>query len=497
MRRFLLTFCILTLLGLTGCAQEPHVPKPPHDPNAFFSSEAFERMLACPAGEIDIASVAITLARTVDPRVNPELCLSRIDRLAEEVRPRIERAKTGEEKVERLGEFIFREKRFPAKKDSYLFGELGLHVFRNPGGNCQPLTLLYLALGDRLDIPFVAVHGCGHVLVYYDGEDSAFYVETASDGKIMRTLEEVSRNAPGKTFRHQDRKQILAGLLFELTSRFHPQKRFGLEMKLLHQALEIYPKLAVAHVQIGTVLHEQGKTDEAIRACRKAIALYPNQDQPYVTLGKFLSAAGKTDEAIEANRMAIERNPTAANAYCNLGVGLQRKGEFNAAVAAYSKALEIQPSFYLVHCHLGSVYHDLGETDKATDACLKAIEINPNHAEAYAGLGMLLLENFETDRAVEVLRKAIRIDPRHAFAHLNLGIALYYKGEWDSSILASQRAIELDPNALKSYHNLAIAHLAKGEYDKAWATVRRLRTRGGTPEPTLLENLKRKSGREE
>ena len=454
-------------------------------------------MLACPAGEIDIASVAVTLARTFDPRVNPELCLSRFDRLAEEVRPRIERAKTGEEKVERLGEFIFREKRFPAKKESYLFDRLGLHVFRNEGGNCQPLTLLYLALGDRLDLPFVAVHGCGHVLVYYEGENSAFYVETASDGEIIRTLTEVSQSAPGKTFRHLDRRQKLAELLFGLTSRFHPEKRFDLEMKLLRQALEIYPGLAVAHVQIGTVLHEQGKTDEAIRACQKAIDLYPDQDQPFVTLGKLLMAAGRTDEAIEANRMAIERNPTAPNAYCNLGVGLQRKGDPYTAAAAYRKALEIQPDFYFAHCNLASVYRDLGLIDKATDACLKAIEVAPGHARAYADLGYLLLQNGETDRAIELFQKSIRIDPWNADTHYNLGIALIEKGEWDGSILASLQAIELDPNGLDTYHNLAAAYLGKDDYDKAWTTVRRLRARGGTPKPVLLKNLKRKSGREE
>ena len=50
---------------------------------------------------------------------------------------------------------------------------------------------------------------------------------------------------------------------------------------------------------------------------------------------------------------------------------------------------------------------------------------------------------------------------------------------------------------MAAYQNRAIAYSKTKNYDKAWADVKRVRELGGTPVPTFVEELTKKSGRSE
>ena len=66
--------------------------------------------------------------------------------------------------------------------------------------------------------------------------------------------------------------------------------------------------------------------DEAIACYNKAIELDPKYAMPHNNLGIALDDKGRTDEAIVSFTKAIELDPKFAMAHDNLGNALQRQG---------------------------------------------------------------------------------------------------------------------------------------------------------------------------
>ena len=82
------------------------------------------------------------------------------------------------------------------------------------------------------------------------------------------------------------------------------------------------PTAAWAHAQ-----SDKGQLDEAIACYRKAIELDPKLAVAHNNLGFALLGKGQTDLAIASYRKAIEIDPKLAMAHGNLGIALMRKGQ--------------------------------------------------------------------------------------------------------------------------------------------------------------------------
>src|SRR5713226_6505458 len=70
-------------------------------------------------------------------------------------------------------------------------------------------------------------------------------------------------------------------------------------------------------------------------ACyRRALEIDPRDAQAHNNLGHALAQQGKVEEAIASYRRAIQADRGHAQAHCNLGLLLSRQGRFQEALAA-------------------------------------------------------------------------------------------------------------------------------------------------------------------
>jgi len=86
------------------------------------------------------------------------------------------------------------------------------------------------------------------------------------------------------------------------------------------QASEIDPRLAGAHLNLGTVLLGKGQVDEAIAHLEKALAVEPSLASAHNSLGNALLRKGKGPaNAVPHFREALRLRPDFARAHCGLG----------------------------------------------------------------------------------------------------------------------------------------------------------------------------------
>lgn len=112
---------------------------------------------------------------------------------------------------------------------------------------------------------------------------------------------------------------------------------------------------------------EQEDTDptRARAAYERAVGLDPAHADALVNLGRLLHEEGRTTEAAERYRSALEAQPGHATAAYNLGVALEDDSRWSDAAEAYRLAISLQPTLADAHYNLATVLQHLGDRQAA------------------------------------------------------------------------------------------------------------------------------------
>ena len=211
---------------------------------------------------------------------------------------------------------------------------------------------------------------------------------------------------------------------------------------------------------------------------RTTIERNPKAWMAHNNLGTVLLQKGKVDEAIAHFQKAFEIKADNLEARANLGSALLHKGELDEAIAQYYKAIEIKPDSALAHYDLANVLLQKGQVDEAIAHYEKAIEIKPDDADVYNNLGVVLFQKGQVDQAIAHYRKALEINPQNVQARANLAWALATSPQ--SSMLEAigvklaQQANQLTGGANPTVlHILAAAYAQTGQFTEALETAQR------------------------
>jgi tetratricopeptide (TPR) repeat protein len=233
-------------------------------------------------------------------------------------------------------------------------------------------------------------------------------------------------------------------------------------------ALELDPKLALAHANLGLALKDKGQADAALACCRTALELDPKLALAHANLGWALYSKGQVNEALASFRTALELDPKHARAHGGLGaIFCDVKRDYDAALASFRTALELDPKDAWAHYNLGNALGRKGQGDEAITSYRRALELDPNHAECHCNLGAILCDyKRDYDAAIACFRTAIALAPKLVPPHNNLGEALTAKGQVDEAIACFRTALELDPKLAEAQTGLAKAQRLAAVQDK-------------------------------
>lgn len=145
---------------------------------------------------------------------------------------------------------------------------------------------------------------------------------------------------------------------------------------------------------------------------RDTLAKNPDAWLAHNNLGTILRQAGKTEEAIGHFKQALRLKPDLAEAHYNLGVTLARVDRFQEAVEHYEQALRLKPDFAQAHYNLGISLAELGRVPEAMEHWEQALRLKPDYAEAHFNLGLMLAAQGQTTAALEHYRRALDLANR-------------------------------------------------------------------------------------
>ncbi len=198
--------------------------------------------------------------------------------------------------------------RIPAKKVRRALEQLRRQL---PTG--RPLTAVQIAArGDRILVRD------GRSIWNPESGQTSFDFDFSFDFEVAELAERVAPLA------HRAAREALesetersADAWFEIASELeaadpeHARKAY-------RRAIELDPQHADAHVNLGRLLHEGQRHDEAASHYRAALEARPGDPTALFNLGVLLEDRGRRREAQEAYEAAIEADPCSADAHYNL-----------------------------------------------------------------------------------------------------------------------------------------------------------------------------------
>ena len=193
--------------------------------------------------------------------------------------------------------------------------------------------------------------------------------------------------------------------------------------------------------------HSQGNIIEASKYYKDFIDQGFLDHRVYSNLGVILKEQGKLNEAEILIRKAIKHSPGYANAYSNLGNLLQDQGKIQEAVDSYRKAIDIDPKFAHAISNLGNILTDLAQLEEAELLTRKAILLKPNFAEPYNNLGNIMRKRGNLIEAKESTEKAIKLKPNYAQALSNLGNIYRALNQAEKAEIYTREALKIDKNS--------------------------------------------------
>ncbi|HEX4229549.1 MAG TPA: tetratricopeptide repeat protein [Bryobacteraceae bacterium] len=114
----------------------------------------------------------------------------------------------------------------------------------------------------------------------------------------------------------------------------------------LKRAVELAPRFSAAWNYLGTIAYQTGKFSEAEGYFRKGLDADPEAYAPLVNLGGVLLNLSKWDEALEYNRRAVVKSPNDALANSQLGMAYFYMGHLDLAEKYLTAAKQIDPAHF-------------------------------------------------------------------------------------------------------------------------------------------------------
>jgi tetratricopeptide (TPR) repeat protein len=154
-------------------------------------------------------------------------------------------------------------------------------------------------------------------------------------------------------------------------------------------ALSIDPRHVKSYVNLGRVLLEQKRNDEALAKLTRAADIDPESIEVQRLLGRTYLALGRIDEAEDAYRRAIELNELDAWSMNNLGLLLLDSGRADEAVPLLEKAVELRKEVPAFHNNLGMALEHAGRFGDAAAAYGAALALDPGYEKAQKNLSRI------------------------------------------------------------------------------------------------------------
>ena len=244
--------------------------------------------------------------------------------------------------------------------------------------------------------------------------------------------------------------------------------------ELIGKAIKLNPNDASAHANIGNVLLDLGRPEEALASYERALDLKPDFAGALNGRGNALLDLKRPERALASYERALAHQPDHVQALNNRGNALLDLLRPEQALASYEHALALAPDFAGALNGRGNALLDLKRPEQALASYERALAHQPDHVQALNNRGNALLDLRRPEQALASYERALAHQPDYVEALNNRGDALLHLKRPDEALASFDLALRLQPDYVDSINGCGKALLdldrpeeALAKYDRA------------------------------
>lgn len=249
----------------------------------------------------------------------------------------------------------------------------------------------------------------------------------------------------------------------------------------LREAARLDPSLQRVSGRLASAYAQTGRLERARQLYLRELRSNPGDADTIVDLGRLLMDMHRLDEAGEKLRRALELQPDHVEAHMLMGELAERLDQPDLARQHYGVVVRLDASAPAARRRLAGVLLEArgrGDLDRARVllreefAAVSRTAAPPDSDELEDLVGLLLDASLASE-AVSAAGILVRLREHDARAHHLASVAMLSRGMIVEGMEAARRAVRLSPSFIAPMHNLAVAHIRRAEFSRAAYWVRR------------------------
>ncbi len=330
--------------------------------------------------------------------------------------------------------------RHPEEPEAYLLAAL---LLREIDRRDEAVEILEQGFNRGVDKPEIAEELCFQL------------VTTGKRGRAREVAEAALKQYP-------DRGGLKLALGLALVSDTETRDQAA---SLFTEALELgVPEPGRVHLELGQLLLDLGRTEEALPHLREAVALLPELPAAHYRLGNALRMAGDVEGAKKALRdfQSLQKSQDQeewglkdVDTSFNQAQELAFENRLHESLAKLNEVLEVHPGHSRAHALRAKVLSSMGRFDEALESATKARELAPQMVENHYLEAYLLVQTGRYGSAKACLERVLALDPNLADAYVLEGVVAANENRNQEAVDYFERALKLGADTAVLHLNLA------------------------------------------
>ena len=236
---------------------------------------------------------------------------------------------------------------------------------------------------------------------------------------------------------------------------------------LYRELLQVHGAHAPSLCNLGVLLVQSGRTDEAVRLYNLALAAAPDYPDAHFNLANVYRRDNQLASAATHYQECLHNSPRHAAAAYNLGLVYAAVGDMPRTVECFRVVVQIEPGNDEGHARMGDALLRSGQLAAGIESFRTAARLQPLQPRHLYNLGLALANAGAAVEAADTINRALKLNPNYAEAHNAMGLNLEAQGRKDDALFHYQKAVQLKPDLADAWSNLGTNLSEQGRSDEA------------------------------
>lgn len=252
-------------------------------------TEQLRGVFATPDHRIEIGRAALVIAQLEYPELDVEVWLEKLERFAMEAKERLGEEVDPRRIIEILNGYVFDHLGFHGNHDDYYDPRNSFlnDVIQRRAGIPITLSVIYLEITRKLNLPFYGVGLPGHFVLKYDDGRQVHYLDPFRRGRVLseEDCQEMVYSVRGHdavlkehSFRAVGNRYMVVRMLNNLLAIYLRRRRLAKAIGVLDMILALVPAAANEVKQRGRLNYELRRWSRAREDFETYLTLHPDAD---------------------------------------------------------------------------------------------------------------------------------------------------------------------------------------------------------------------------